>query len=65
MDKSVLTPFDRVCLIVIALIFYLAIRALQSAHDDISAIARNYERTEERITRLEDSVSAIEKFIEE
>lgn len=65
MDQRGLTSFDRVCLIVIALIFYLAIRALQSAQDDISSIARNYEKTDERLTRVEDAVSALEKFIEE
>jgi len=54
MDKhSSLSVLDRVCLIIIAVIFYLAIRLVQTAHDDLASLARTSEKMEQRISDTE------------
>lgn len=44
---------DRLCVIVVAIIFYMAIRILQNIQDDVSEIQRFVESSNERISKLE------------
>ena len=44
---------DRLCMILVAVIFYLAIRIMQSVQDDVWEIRTFVEAASERITKLE------------
>lgn len=55
-----LTSLDRVCLILIAVMIYMAIRFLQDVHSDISAIAKGYEVIEQRHDELSRRVELLE-----
>lgn len=59
-DRPGLTALDRVCLIVMAIIFYMAIRYLQDVQSDIQAIARNCDTS---VTELHKRIDFIEEQI--
>lgn len=44
---------DRLCVILVAIIFYIAIRLLQNVQDDVSEIKHFVESSNERISKLE------------
>lgn len=50
MSEPVFTVFDRFLCILIAVVFYLAIKFLQTVQDDIEEVKR---LTDERLTRIE------------
>jgi len=57
---SRLTSLDRVCLIVLAVIFYLLIRLLQTVQEDIGQIARDYEQLDKRTLELSSRLEQLE-----
>lgn len=50
MLEPVNSVFDRLLIIVAAIVFYLALKFLQSVQDEIEAIRRN---TDERLIKIE------------
>lgn len=50
MTEPVLSVFDRIVVVLVAVVFYIAIRFLQTVQDDIELVRQ---MTDERLTRIE------------